>query len=513
MEEKTVYVGIFWALPNESDGGWNFYEVKKSYPISAANALGFIDYPFSHYDKWDDVHSHGETDDCYFYPRGRVIYNVNIGNHRVFADRCLDEYAMQDIIELFEIENYELCRDEHYVSAFTEKRHKAVTSTLEYKILRGKEKIGENLIEFTYGKTKILAELGKALKGGTELSDLEKIVLKTNYNAVIVSHYHADHAGLIVYKKDCPIYIGCGAYRIIKAMNEYQGNIIGKNIITYRSGKPFTVGDIKVTPYLCDHSAFDSHMLLFEAGGKSILYTGDFRFHGRKDKGKLLAQLPHKINTLICEGTNIGNNKLCFSESDLENGLDEIIEKSDKPVFVLQSSSNIDRLVSVYRAAKRNGRILYEDNYTAMIASAAGRKIPRPDVFKDVYAFTKRVFLGYLKDMFFELDYNRGITQIAKNNKFVMFVRPSMIDYIKKLADKMDLAGAIMIYSLWNGYKENNEMKEFLTAIEEMGIQIKTLHTSGHASAEDIKLLEQSVSADEYVIVHTENNIAKLFAI
>ena len=92
-------------------------------------------------------------------------------------------------------------------------------------------------------------------------------------------------------------------------------------------------------------------------------------------------------------------------------------------------------------------------------------------------------------------------------------VRPSMIDYIKKLADKMDLADAIMIYSLWNGYKENNEMKEFLTAIEEMGIQIKTLHTSGHASAEDIKLLEQSVSADEYVIVHTENNIAKLFAI
>lgn len=45
MKEKTVQVGIFWAVPDEYDGGWNFYEVKKSYPVSAANALGFIDYP------------------------------------------------------------------------------------------------------------------------------------------------------------------------------------------------------------------------------------------------------------------------------------------------------------------------------------------------------------------------------------------------------------------------------------------------------------------------------------
>lgn len=115
MKEKTVQVGIFWAVPDEYDGGWNFYEVKKSYPVSAANALGFIDYPYSHYNKWDDVRSLSETDDCYYYPRGRVLYDVNQNKHRIFADECLGEYALQEIIELFEIENYELCRDEHYV--------------------------------------------------------------------------------------------------------------------------------------------------------------------------------------------------------------------------------------------------------------------------------------------------------------------------------------------------------------------------------------------------------------
>lgn len=501
---KLIKVGIFWAVPNTWEGGWDFYEVIKSYELSAANSLGFIDYPYSHYEKWDDVRSNSQTPDCYHYPRGRVLYDTKKNRHRIFADECLDEYDLQDLVELFEIEDFELCRDEHYVSAFTKKRKKDNDApVLTFNILRGKDKIGENLIEISYGDTKLLVELGKALDGGDELSDIENNVLKTPYNAVIVSHYHADHAGLIGYKKDCPIYIGKGAYRILAAINEYHGQAMANNVKTYANGKSFCVGGIKVTPFLCDHSAFDSYMLLFEAGGKSVLYTGDFRFHGRKDKEKLLSHLPKNVNSLICEGTNVNNDKPCFSESELEDKLVGIMQQSDKPVFVLQSGTNIDRLVSVYRAAKRSGRILYEDNYAALIASAAGGKIPRPDVFPDVYAFTPRLLHGKRKDMFFEFENKCGLRHIPKNKNFVMLVRPSMLGYMKKLAKSLDLSGAVLIYSLWNGYKQNEDMAEFLDVAESLGINTIDLHTSGHASTEDIERLKQTVRADEYVTVHT----------
>ena len=452
--EKLVYVGIFWAVPDTANGGWNFYVLNKHYPLSSANTLGFIDYPYSHYDKWDDVRSANQTTDCYHYPRGRVLYDTNQGKHRIFADECLDGCDLTDIIEAFEISDYELCRDEHYVSAYTNRTH-ATTATpvLEYEVLRGQDKIGENLIEITYGDTRLLVELGKALDGGDEISEMELRVLSNEYDAVIVSHYHADHAGLIRYKTDCPVYIGSGAYRIVKAMSEYHGCAMGEhgetiadNRTTYRNGRPFVIGGVKVTPFLCDHSAFDSYMLLFEAGGASILYTGDFRFHGRKNKAPLLARLPRNVNTLICEGTNLNNDKPCITESELENKLVEIMRQTDKPVFVLQSGTNIDRLVSVYRAAKRSGRILYEDNYAALIATAAGGKIPRPDVFDDVYAFTPRVLHGKRKDMFFEIENKRGLRQIPKNSNFVMLVRPSMLGYVKKLAQSMDLSGAVLIY-------------------------------------------------------------------
>lgn len=506
MEDKLVQVGIFWAVPDDLEGGWYFYEIRKAYPLSAANTLGFIDYPYSHYDKWDDIRSTSETDDCYYYPRGRVLYDVNQSKHRIFADKCLDEFALQGIIELFEIENFELCRDEHYMSAFTEKHNQDNDApVLTYNILRGKDRIGENLIELTYGDTKILVELGKALDGGEQNSDLEKSVLKTKYNAVVVSHYHADHAGLIEYKKDCPIFIGKGAYSILAAINEYHGRAIANNVTTYANGKSFTVGGIKITPYLCDHSAFDSYMLLFEAGGKSILYTGDFRFHGRKDKEKLLSALPKSVDVLICEGTNIGSEKPCFTERELEDKLVDIMRKNDKPVFVLQSGTNIDRLVSVYRAAKRSGRILYEDDYTALIASAAGGKIPRPDVFDDVYAYTPCSLNGKRKDMFFEVENKRGLRAIARNRKFVMIVRSSMCGFMNKLYNSsLYIPGSTLVYSMWSGYKQEKRTAKFLACVTDMFIDIVDLHTSGHASTEDIDLLKQTVIADEYVTVHTD---------
>ena len=498
MEDKIIQVGIFWVVPDKIFGQ-SILEFKKNFYPSEADANGFINYPYSHYEVWNDEVD-GLSDDCYKYPRGRVVYDAKGGKHRIFADECVLQSTIDEIAELFKIEDYDLCRDEHYVCSYCKKKP---SFELNYSILRGKEKIGENLIEIGYGETRILVELGKSLEGNDEVFEQE--ILNKPYSAVIVSHYHEDHAGLIKYKHDCPVYVGQGAHRIMKAMSEYHCEKMPENISTYRNGRPFRVGGIKITPFLCDHSAYDSYMLLFEAGGKSILYTGDFRFHGRKDKDKLLAALPKSVDVLIHEGTNIGKNSCTMTEAELENEAVEIMKSMDGPVFVLQSGTNIDRIVSIYRAGKRSGRITYMDNYTSLIASAAGGSIPRPDVFKDVMAFTPRPVRGHRKDMFFEINNKRGIKAIANGTKrFTMLVRPSMLDYIKKLISEANICGATLIYSMWKGYKETDCMAEFLNGMQELGVNIIDLHTSGHASAEDIELLKQTVNPKETVCVHTE---------
>lgn len=213
--------------------------------------------------------------------------------------------------------------------------------------------------------------------------------------------------------------------------------------------------------------------------------------------------MPSCVDTLISEGANIGSDKPCFSERELEEHAVKLFSATDKPIFVIQSTSNIDRLVSFYRAAKRCGRIFYEDVYTAMLAQAAGDGIPRPDKFNDVYVFTSLGVQDKQKELFFEFKRKRGALRIANGKPFVMLVRPSMPGYLKMLAKKVDLGGALLIYSMWSGYRDKDDVKMFLAEAQKLGMIERTLHTSGHASVQDIERLKDQVSESEYVTVHT----------
>ncbi len=115
-----IKVGIFWAIPDKIFGQ-SVLEVHKSYNESEANSLGFINYPYSHFEVWEDEVK-GLGDDCYKYPRGRVLYDCNRNKHRIYADECVSQAAIDEIVKLFEIKNYELYRDEHYVCRHCEKK-------------------------------------------------------------------------------------------------------------------------------------------------------------------------------------------------------------------------------------------------------------------------------------------------------------------------------------------------------------------------------------------------------
>ncbi len=49
----------------------------------------------------------------------------------------------------------------------------------------------------------------------------------------------------------------------------------------WTSGKARHNGPFTVKPWLTDHSACDAPMLLIEAAGQRIFYSGDFRWHDR----------------------------------------------------------------------------------------------------------------------------------------------------------------------------------------------------------------------------------------
>lgn len=366
---------------------------------------------------------------------------------------------------------------------------------------RGKNQIGGNIVEIASSSTRILLDVGLEL-------DAEEVILPAIdglfedavYDALVISHYHGDHLGLAYYiDKGIPLYIGESSFKIVHTSDSYKSvpSICPAGFL--KSGIPIIVGDISVTPFLCDHSAFDSYMLLCESDGEAILYTGDFRSNGRKSFEKLLNKLPCKIDKLICEGTTLSRpSNTPATEVQLEEAAVSMFRGATGPIFVLQATTNVDRIVTMYRAAKRSGRVFLEDIYMAEICSAIGGSIPNP-AFSDVYAFITNPGKYELLKKYS----NRiGKAQISRT-RFVMCVRSSMFRYIKSLEEHMSLSGGLLVYSMWEGYKNQPQMQEFLKGCSELGLGLLNLHTTGHADASTIRKLISHTNPTEIIPIHT----------
>lgn len=375
---------------------------------------------------------------------------------------------------------------------------------MNIKVHRGQNQIGGNIIEISTNTSRILLDVGLELDNEKNkvLPDIPGLFDHKGFDAIFITHYHGDHIGL-AYKThiDIPIFMGEKSYKIVKASDDYKGiaSLSPQAFLVHK--KYIQIRDIKVTPYLCDHSAFDSYMLLCESESETVLYTGDFRSNGRKPYEWLLSELPNKVDTLICEGTTLSREDYVAEyETDLEEKAVKLFKEHSGPVFVLQSSMNIDRLVTMYRAAKRTNRVFLQDLYLADITSAIGGSIPNPS-FEDVYVFitNSRRFEQLTK-------YKKriGKEKIAQKH-FVMCVRTPMSKYLKSLSNVMSFKDGLLIYSLWSGYKEDPEMKEFLSECESMGLKIITLHTSGHADEKAIKMLIEKTNPTQIIPVHTLN--------
>lgn len=367
-------------------------------------------------------------------------------------------------------------------------------------ILRGANKIGENLIEISDGETVLLLECGVPICSTSLTESVEERVLRTHYDGVLITHCHRDHSGLLKEQIDTDrIYMGEATYRILEYCDSiHEGN--KDKIVFLKSETPFFIGGIKVVPHLCDHSAYDSYMLEIEKKGESVLYTGDFRSNGRKNFEGLLRRLPQKVDCLITERTNISaRNK---TESDLEMETVKLMKQYDK-VFLLQSTLNIDRTVSFYRAATRVG-IPFIMSLSSADINSDFSNIPTPISFSNCYTYLNR---SYNKE-----DYDRvksiygnkllGRVEIAKKSRYAMQIHSGLLGYLQKMSFEGSLQNSVLIYSMWQGYKA--EMQAFLDGIKALGIQLVDLHVSGHADLQAIKRLIAKTQPKEIYMVHCE---------
>lgn len=336
-------------------------------------------------------------------------------------------------------------------------------------------------------------------------------------NAVVLSHAHLDHYGLFNFvSQDIDIYLGEATHKIIELSGIFTPQlIIVAKPVYFEREKSFKIGDIAITPYWADYSAFDSYSFLIEANGKKLFYSGDFRGHGRKSKvfDWFTHHAPQNVDYLLLEGTSLGReNKPSKSESVIETEFVELFKDSSSINLIYTSGQNIDRLVSLYRACIKTGKIFVVDVYVADILSELAKfaQIPYPSkAFKNLrvifpYFTCRRVKnTGHEALLYKYKEYKITKEEIdAEANKIVMVVRPSMQKDLEKMPN---LDGGNIVYSMWEGYLEKSSTKKFIGYLKKRNFTFHIIHTSGHADLATLKKLVIALKSKVIVPIHTFN--------
>ncbi len=300
----------------------------------------------------------------------------------------------------------------------------------------------------------------------------------------------------------------------------------------------------KIEPYSVDHSAYDAYMFLIEVeddslpGGKSvILHTGDFRGHGRRGKAMLpvinyyirkygnregIGKPQRDVDVLITEGTMISRtDEPVLTEYELQLEATKYLHEH-RYAFLICSSTNLDSLASFYQAAQNAsvpyGRYLYTyNNYFKTqldtFTNTAGK-------YTDLYKFEKVYTLdkdnkAYKHEKWTKpktqreiMEYTGFLAVIKPAEWCEKFIDPFVEDYRRGRIEEMP----VIIYSMWDGYldKTKDARKEewirFIERQESKGVEIKHLHTSGHASVQMLTEVIKTVNPRRAVIpMHTED--------
>ncbi len=217
--------------------------------------------------------------------------------------------------------------------------------------------IGSSCAEIVHGRDHLVIDYGSPMpdleekESKADRSPVPFVFPKTgrhNYR-VLVSHSHLDHFGNM---DSIPAVCGMHDKRIDVIASERTITAIEmqlkdrkcRELSPMEPGTDYRWRSFTYMAIHCDHSASDACGFIIGTGRRTILYTGDFRLHGREGKRYIddirsALKLPCFRNlplTVITEATNIGK-PFGPTEQEVE---DLMVEEFSKPGPVMVKMSN-----------------------------------------------------------------------------------------------------------------------------------------------------------------------------
>jgi ribonuclease J len=390
-------------------------------------------------------------------------------------------------------------------------------------------------------------------------------------DAVLISHAHMDHMSYLHHlRKDIQLVMSPGSHAITQTFQETRAGGLNDLLIqspafqirlgrggdsytkvTKRDGyetrplnvceygKKFKVGDLEVVAYEVDHSLPGATAYLVHASEGTILYTGDYRFHGYlgdKTREMIEKVSSEDISAVITEGTRITTEK-GTSETEVYAHAKKLAENTNGLVVVTFPVRDLTRLSTFYKIACETGRKLVIDFNQAYLLdqySKFSNRYPGSDD-PNLCLFAPRKSWGLAG----RIDVESNISGVNYPEKIVLqdyatwqreyLLRDNTINYLdlqdqneyifvcsyfqlNQLIDVKPMPGSKFLRSITEPFSD--EMRQDAERVQNwldllkldlhgMGSEDK-LHASGHASGKQVKETMEQISPKMIIPIHTE---------
>ena len=378
--------------------------------------------------------------------------------------------------------------------------------------LGGLEQIGMNITAFEYEDSIIVVDCGLSFPEddmlGIDLVIPDVSYLKDNIKKVkgfVITHGHEDHIGALAYvlkEMNLPIYTTKLTMGIIenKLKEHHLLRTTKRKVIKH--GQSIHLGQFRIEFIKTNHSIQDASALAIYSPAGIVVHTGDFKVDYTPVFGDAIdlqrfAELGKKgVLALMSDSTNAERPGFTQSEKTVGITFDHVFaEHSNSRIIIATFASNVDRVQQVINSAHKYGRkVVVEGRSMVNIISIASE-------------------LGYLdipKNTLIEIDQLKNyppekttlITTGSQGESMAALSRMAA-DIHKKVAIQ---PGDTVIFSSSPIPGNEKSVSRVINELSAKGAHVifQDTHVSGHACAEELKLIYSLVKPQYAIPAHGE---------
>ncbi|MBU9714496.1 ribonuclease J [Evansella tamaricis] len=328
---------------------------------------------------------------------------------------------------------------------------------------------------------------------------------KTRVKGIILTHGHEDHIGGIPYvlrDLDVPVY---GTKLTLALVEDHCNQVTMSKPPTLReihADSKIKVGTTPVSFFRTTHSIPDSVGVIIHTSQGPIVHTGDFKFDQNPvdqqltEIGKLSDVGEKGVLCLLSDSTNAERPGITPSESIVGKGLQEVFYEAPGRIFIATFASNIHRIQQVIHAADYNNRKVV----------VVGKSMDH------AVSISKR--LGYLIDDGTLIDLEK-LSEYEKHEIVILTTgsQGEPLSALTKMAKgnhpKFKIEPSDRIIFSANPIPGNEKsVSKMIDLLSRIGADViygqKNVHTSGHASTEELKQMINIVKPRYFIPVHGE---------